>query len=393
MQKEKCYTTKVTRNLVDDSLDVMSGKLPDLFAKKDGSRVTTRADWENHRKEMLTEMVDLCYGGMPPKPEIFRVQWLNSKTYRIIAGTEKATVSFELRLTMPPVQKEKYPVLLTGDACWEYLTEEIAQEILSRGFILARFNRCMLAEDVFSFDRSQGVYPAYPELKFGAISAWAWGYMRCVDALETMEFVDMEEIAIAGHSRGGKATLLAGAWDERIKYVQSNASGTFGSACFRYAQVENIEVENPLDRVSESVGHMLGYGVSYGSIGFWFGEKMAEYRGREQDLPFDAHFLEAAVAPRWLLETESADDFWCNPRGTYITYRAAKEAFRFLGVEEHIASSYRYGPHAHGLPDYTKFLDFIAAAQRNEPFLADNADQFYGKLPKHYDWEAPECME
>ena len=393
MNLDKLYETECLRDPADGTYDKILGDLPDLFAKKDGTRVTTKEEWKAHRQEMLTEMVDLCYGGMPPKPEVFLCRCLHGKTYNIIAGTKERTVSFELKLMMPPVEKEKYPVLLTGDDCWKDLSPVIVGKILERGFILAKFDRCMLADDVFSTARDFGVYPVYPEMKFGAISAWAWGYMRCVDALETMDFVDMDRIAIAGHSRGGKTTLLAGAWDERIKYVQSNASGMFGSGCFRYVQGEDPDNKIFNNTSSETMEHMLGYGVPWDPISFWFGPEMEQYKDREQDLPFDAHFLKAAVAPRWLLETGSVDDIWSNPRGSYVTYRAAKEAYKFLGIPERIACGYRYGSHGHWIEDFTNFLDFIAAAEEKKPYLWANADAIYGNLPKLYDWETPERQD
>ena len=34
--------------------------------------------------------------------------------------------------------------------------------------------------------RKGQLYDAYPDYTFGAIGAWAWGYSRCVDALEIL---------------------------------------------------------------------------------------------------------------------------------------------------------------------------------------------------------------
>ena len=50
----------------------------------------------------------------------------------------------------------------------------------------------------------------------GTIAAWAWGFQRCVDYLMTDRDIDTNRIAIVGHSRNGKAALLAAAFDERV---------------------------------------------------------------------------------------------------------------------------------------------------------------------------------
>ena len=46
-----------------------------------------------------------------------------------------------------------------------------------------------------------------------------------VDYLETRGDIDMERIGITGHSRGGKATLLACALDERISLAAPERVG------------------------------------------------------------------------------------------------------------------------------------------------------------------------
>lgn len=52
---------------------------------------------------------------------------------------------------------------------------------------------------------------------------------------------------------------------------------------------------------------------------------MKNYIGRENELPFDTHFLKALVAPRILFVSEAAGDIWANPIGSWMTTEAAKE--------------------------------------------------------------------
>ena len=390
MMQERKHTVKKPLDLrdpehpVNDSRDVVTGFLPTVFPYG--------TDFEKNRRFMLEKTVDLCFGRTPPEPEVMKVRRVSGSSYRIEAGSRERTVTWELQLTRPFGGDARRPVLLTGDRAAGYCNEAVKRMFLSAGFLIAEFDRNMLAEDSSEPDmRTRGLYPVYPDYDFGMLSAWAWGYRRSVDALLTMGDVDPDCICITGHSRGGKATLLAGALDERIAFTQASGSGMFGCGCLRYTQVEAPEREIQ-DHHSEVLGNMFGREVGY-SIAHWVGAGMEAYIGREDEIPFDFHFLKAAIAPRGLLETGSVDDVWANPRGSYQTFRAAREAYAALGVPGRIASSYRYGPHFHAPEDFRRFLDFITACREGKPFLDDNADRVFGTLPKIYDWSVPEGEE
>jgi hypothetical protein len=247
-----------------------------------------------------------------------------------------------LMTTLVPAGEGRFPVVLTGDACWRNATEAVAREVLSRGAVLAQFNRVEIVPDNFSSERNTGLYRIYPGSTFGALSAWAWAYHRCVDALLTLDFVDSSQIAITGHSRGGKTVLLAGATDERIALTAANNSGAGGAGSYR--------LQGPN---SEALADNLRV------FPYWYGPGLRAYLGRESELPFDQHFLKAMVAPHALLTTEALGDLWANPTGTWQTHVAAKEAYRFLHATDKIGIAYRAGGHAHDLADWIVFLDFM----------------------------------
>lgn len=90
----------------------------------------------------------------------------------------------------------------------------------------------------------------------------------------------------------------------------------------------------------------------------WFSPRLASYIGRENDLPFDQHFVKALVAPRALLSTEALGDLWANPSGTFETHLAARAVYRLPGCEDRIGIWYRAGGHAQGLDDWRALLDF-----------------------------------
>ncbi len=363
----------------DTSLDKVLGPLPDLFSDGRGGRFDSPERWAEQRENILANSVPLLFGGIPPEPEVFSCRHMYANCHLITAGTAEKQISFFMQLHRPKIEDKyiegKCPVVICGDLFG--FNDEKIKEANRRGFIAAVFNRCMLSADNYRVERDYGLFNIYPDSTFSTISAWAWGYQRCVDALCGMDFVDTDCIAITGHSRGGKTTLLAAATDERIKFIQSSCSGAAGSGCFRYEQYADDETINKyglLDPRSETLADLIRV------IPYWLGPDMKDYLGRETELPFDMHFLKAAVAPRYLLETISMDDVWANPRGCYLTYKAAKEVFDFLGVGEKFAQSFRYGPHSHGIDDFCKFYDFIECARKGVRYPWHNAEMIYGDV-------------
>ncbi len=327
-------------------------ELPDPFAFTAGGRADTPEAWARRRREIAELVFEIEYGGLPPTPAETRLEELHTSLLRHNEGVRFMSCrvqtgpdrpfSFLLTLLIPPGDGP-FPVVLTGDACWRYVTDAIADDVVGRGFILAQFNRTEIVPDIYRTERTSGLYRVYPEGTYGALSAWAWGYHRCIDALSTLPFVDASRLAITGHSRGGKTVLLAGAADERIVLTAANNSGAGGAGCFR--------CQGPK---AETLADLMG------SISYWFGPKLRAYLGREAELPFDQHFLKALIAPRALLTTEALGDLWANPSGTWQTHLAAREVYRLLGAEERIAIGFRDGGHSHGANDWRLFLDVMA---------------------------------
>lgn len=336
----------------------MPAELPSLFRFDDGRPVRDAADWPQRRIEVARHVVDLQYGRLPPVPAAVRIERLNASAVNWIAGasyltlrlvTEAPDFSFLLNLVIPPGEGP-FPVLLHGDGCWRTATDSITQEVVERGFILAQFNRTEIVPDIAASGRSVGLYREVPDGNFGALAAWAWGYHRCIDALVQLPEVDAAKIVITGHSRGGKTVLLAGATDERVAVTVGNCSGCGGAGCYRHQGPQ-----------SETLGAIVR------GFPHWFSRDLNAYIGREEALPFDQHFLKALVAPRALLTCEALGDLWANPSGTHVTYEAARELYRFLGVETRIGLRTREGGHAHSHADWCAGLDFATEQLRGIP--------------------------
>lgn len=298
--------------------------LPDVFRFAEGRRLTDAAAWPDLRREHLARILHYQYGDLPRSPD----------------GT---AVTATLVLTLPEGDGP-FPALLTGDLCWGRRSPEIANEVTRRGYALAEFDRTAAGPD--NAERG-GVYSLLPDYDGGRIAAWAWGYHRIVDRLLQNPRIDARRIVVTGHSRGGKAALLAGATDERIALTAPNNSGCGGAGCYRH-QAEG----------SEDIAAILK------NFPYWFHPRFAEFVGRIVCLPFDQHTLKACVAPRLLLTTEAFGDLWANPEGSRVSHEAAKPLFDLLDVGENIAIHFRPGGHEHNLQDWIALLDFADARLR-----------------------------
>lgn len=292
------------------------GRLPDPFLKSDGSRMTP-CEWYAQREELFSKICNTEYGGMPPRPEVVRVERLSAprsdgmkNIYKIYAGTRERQVSFLLDVTAPPAPIDgsvKFPVLLTGDGCYNCCESDTIARAADMGFAVARFNRLELANDDKYAGRIGGIYDVYPNMTFTAISAWAWGYSTVMDAFSEILHIDVENVGITGHSRGGKTVMLAAAADTRFKFVCPNNSGCHGAAVYRLK-----EHGFGYNGKSEELSDM------FKNFPHWMGEGLREYIDREENLPYDMHFFGALIAPRYYMQIEGMQDYWSNPKASWV---------------------------------------------------------------------------
>jgi len=346
----------------------MTGSRFDPLTFNNGTSVES-AGWSRRRDQMRDAIVDHEYGGMPPMPTSttavlrcasgIRGMEVDFYTYEVRCDVAGAEISFSLNLWIPrdgggPGEGPK-PVVLDGDGCWRYFNDDVVARILARGNIAASFDRTALAADNKDNYRDTGLYRLLPEAAFGALSAWAWGYHRCVDVLTTLDDVRADQIAITGHSRGGKAVLLAGATDDRIALVNPNDSGTGGSA-----------PNHRKTRRAEVVESFFGSGNI-----FWFGKNFADHRGRDSKLPYEQHYLHALVAPRYLLVTEAYEDPGASPPGSYASCMEALRVYDFLRSPQALGWAFREGGHNHQVDDYEALLDLMDRAFHGRPVRRD----------------------
>lgn len=392
----------------------LKGKLPNPFIFDDGTEIKVTKDWEKRKKEIYKTAIELQYGTMPPVPEFLEVEPIylaglgKLNTFRITTGKKEHPVSFVMTVFRPKKQG-KFPVVVSGDMCFPYAyNKEWVNVFTDNDINFVAFNRTELFPDIARYnledaktDKDCGLYKsgerviealekgirvgplqeAYPEYTFGAIGAWALGYSRCVDALEILDFTDLDCITFTGHSRGGKTAMLAGALDERAHIVNPNEACAGGCSCYRL----NVKAicEDGVERPSEPISNIFHH------FPLWMGQELRPFIDNEEKLPFDAHFLKAMVAPRILFVSEAASDIWANPIGSWQTTEAAKEVYKFLGCEENLFWYFRRGTHGQTLEDLNQLVNLIKYFKCNEPL-----NNKYFKLPFKrpelaFDWSAP----
>ena len=376
----------IDENLIRITAVQSVGPLPDPFRMDDGQIASTPALWEQRRRELYRAAVELQFGTQPPEPEFLTAEPLDNGTrvqsIRITTGPRNHPVTFLMRVFYP-AEPGKHPVVVDGDLCWAYhFDKAFLSALTDQNIIFVTFNREELAPDRFESGRSGPLYQAYPDRTFGAVGAWAWGFSRCVDALEQLGIGDRSLIAFCGHSRGGKAALLAGALDTRAAIVNPNCAGGGGSGCYRI-HMTGI-TEDGREMRDETLKDLMRP-----ETGFWFGPELGKYAGQEETLPFDEHFLKALVAPRILLETQAASDLWANSVGTWQTAEAVREVYRFLGAPENMLLYYRRGVHSHDVADVARLARIINQKKQGLPFEEGSFRLPFRKTDLFFNWKRP----
>lgn len=317
-------------------------------------------DWADQRKKWMALAEDCLYGHAPEAGEI-RAEMIQSETcWNGLGRKETVRIAcgpvfrFDAVLYVPAAPG-KYPVITWNQFSnhdWDDCPYEEA--VTKYGFIIAGFEREQAAED--KINGNSPAREAWPEYDWGAIRIWAWSQSRLADYLLTRQDVDAEKLVCAGFSRGGKAALACGIFDERYSICAPVCSGAGGCGCFRYLGDEYGFCQDV--KKVESLGRI-------GSVfPYWWTEKFSHWwpkpdpaqMGLEQEFPLDSHILKALIAPRTLFTIEGISDAWSNPRGTALTWHAAQPAFDLLGGDN--IAHFRPGGHGFSADDWRCLMDF-----------------------------------
>ncbi len=351
-----------------DEARVGNYSLPDPLVKADGRRVANPREWAERRQEILRLFEANVYGRTPKISSkiTFSETSRDTKALGGMATRKEVTVlvtgkkngpKMNVLFYVPNDRKQPAPVFLglnfNGNQAvssdpgialatsWLRDSKDTGAEnnrateksrgteasrwaiemIIQRGYAVATIYNGDLFPDhkdglkdsiIPVFYRNGQTAPDADE--WNALGAWAWGLSRAADYIERDKDLDARRIALIGHSRLGKAALWAGAQDERFRLVISNESGEGGAAIARRNFGETVE------RINTSFPH-------------WFCANFKKYNRDVDSLPVDQHMLLALIAPRPLYIASAAEDLWSDPRGEFLSAKAAAPVYRLLGTD------------------------------------------------------------
>ena len=368
--------------------------LPDPLRLKNGTRVTSaKMWWERRRPEIVEDFDREVYGRVPKN--VPAVEWEVIDTTREVKNNipvvskklvghvnnsayPLVNVDLQLSLTTPANATGPVPVImeltfvfppsmrlaLPPEPAWR-------EQVLSRGWGYAS-----LIPTSVQADNGAGLTLGIIGLtnkgqprgldNWGALRAWAWGASRALDYFETDKAVDAKRVGLEGHSRYGKAVLVAMAYDQRFAIAYVSSSGAAGAKLHRRNWGELVE-----NIASSGEYHwMAGNYLKYAGPLNW------------NNLPVDSHELIALCAPRPVfIGAGDKGDWWVDAKGMFLAAVAAGPVYKLLGkadlgvsefpeietalIDGDIAFRQHRGGHTTG-PNWPTFLNF-ASRYLDEP--------------------------
>jgi (4-O-methyl)-D-glucuronate---lignin esterase len=392
-------------------------KLPDPLLLKNGQRVTTARMWWTRRRPEIVEDFDReIYGRVPRNTP--RVKWDVTSTKREANGDVAVitkqlvghvdnssypliTVDIQLTLSTPANATRPVPVIMEfgfnfgrgfggfggarrpgpaapppfgggGGSSWQ-------QQVLAKGWGYA-----IITPNSIQADNGAGLTRGIIGLvnkgqprkldDWGALRAWAWGASRALDYFETDKSVDAKQVGLEGHSRYGKATVVAMAYDPRFAIAFVSSSGEGGVKLHRRNWGELVE-------------NVAGTGEYH-----WMAGNFLKYAGplTWNDLPVDSQELVALCAPRPVFISAGATngDGWVDAKGMFLAAAGAGPVYRLLGkkdlgtaefppietplIDGEIAFRQHSGGHTPG-PNWPTLLAFASRYIKGPPLPAAQA--------------------
>ncbi|GAB3986545.1 hypothetical protein GCM10028807_04200 [Spirosoma daeguense] len=327
--------------------------LPDPLTLKNGKKVTSAKVWWGQRRPEIVEDFDReIYGRMPKNTP--NVTWrvvgdsntvkggVPVKLKRLIGHVDNSTypaVNVDIQLTLATPANARGPVPVIMELAFVFppgfrmpaptntapAGPNWQEQVLAKGWGYAVLVPTSIQADNGA-GLTQGIIGLVNKGKprkvddWGALRAWAWGASRAMDYFETDKAVDAKRVGIEGHSRYGKATIVAMAYDPRFAVAYVSSSGEGGAKIHRRNWGERLE-------------NVAGAGEYH-----WMAGNFLKYAGplTANDLPVDSHELVALCAPRPIFIGAGADngDSWADAKGMFLTAVGAGPVYKLLGKKD-----------------------------------------------------------
>jgi lysophospholipase L1-like esterase len=346
--------------------NVYADSMPDALTMKDGTKVTTAAQWPARRAEIQEDFEREVYGHIPA--DVPAVTWEVTATTRGLSGTipiitrklvghvnnsadPQISVEIQASVTVPADASGPAPVIIEfggfgfgfppgrrlttrpggpGPARFPNPTGINWHDLaISKGWGYASINPNSIQPDnnhlltgiIGLTNRGK---PRTPE-QWGALRAWQWGISRLIDCFEQHPEwkIDATKVGVEGLSRFGKAALVTEAFEPRIAVGLIGSSGEGGAKLHRHIFGEAVE-----NLAGGEYYWMAGNFIKYGA---------SDPPKTVADLPVDSHELIAMCAPRPCFISygvvEHGDPKWVDAHGSFMAAVLASPVYELLGAK------------------------------------------------------------
>ena len=265
--------------------------LPPLLTTLNGSAVTTASQWPARRAEVSSLLQQHILGSLPtgPPPPLTRAEVISTAQigggstssmvrlrFDVHAGGVTDTVAFVIEVLRPEpaaAAGAKLPIFLT-----QWTHRQWALIGLNRGYVSVVYPGADQGTDAAPLFQA-----AYPKATMALILARAFVASRALDYVITLPYANKEQVSISGHSRNGKQSLVAAAFDTRITSVVGSSPGAPISSPYRFGSA-NFYGEGPV------TGHDHGHAKP---SNWWLLPQSAETVRSTAD-----HYLQASLVSR-----------------------------------------------------------------------------------------------
>ena len=400
--------------------------LPDIMVMNDGTKVTTRRQWEKRREEMKRILAYYAIGQMPPAPGNVKGKELKSETvldgtvrYRLIhltfgpgsqlgldigfftplqggpfpaiilqGGTPPEGTALP-RLAQGPNQGKGEDVLLlvgpgtvaTAPASGTMPTaaprrgpgpltaEAMASQrsdVFRRGYALVIFNPNDCAEDT-TLRNQDGSWAFRNTRFFPAYPGYDWGIL-------------------AGWAWGASRVadyLQTDPAIDKNKLIITGASRNGKSSMIAAAFDERL-MGAPVVTGGGGIGAYRFAGprrsetldIMEKKYPNWFSPNLHEFWGHREKLPFDQHWFLALAAPRPFIALEGDTDTISLPAAVQQSILGAQPAYALFNAKDHLGVNYAQHGHAFTADDWTAMMDFF-----DKNLRAKKLDRMFDRFP------------